>query len=43
MLIVFGLFRFTEAIETFGEQLVEKDLAKAYERAGLRFTGGLAV
>ena len=32
-------FRFTEAIETFGEMLYESDLNKAYERAGLNFTG----
>lgn len=32
-------FRFTEAIEAFGEQLFVSDLAKSYERAGLMFTG----
>ncbi len=32
-------FKFTEAIEAFGEQLKVGDLDKAYERAGLMFTG----
>ena len=32
-------FRFTEALEAFGENLVESDLNKAYERAGLNFSG----
>ena len=32
-------FKYTEALESFGEQLVEKDLDKAYERAGLMFSG----
>ncbi len=32
-------FRFTEAIEAFGELLYEADLNKAYERAGLNFPG----
>jgi len=32
-------FKFTDAIESFGEQLYISDLAKAYERAGLMFTG----
>ncbi len=32
-------FKFTEAVESFGEQLLESDLGKAYERAGLKFPG----
>ncbi len=32
-------FRFTEAVESFGEQLRVGDLDKAYERAGLMFGG----
>jgi hypothetical protein len=33
------VFRFTEAIEAFGEFLYETDLNRAYERAGMNFSG----
>jgi len=32
-------FKYIEALETYGERLVEADLLKAYERAGGKFIG----